>query len=242
MEEITDLTIVIPYFNPGPVLSTHIADLVKIMDISGLRYEIIAVSDGSSDGSQDSIRDLYPGILKNIELPRNYGKGHAVRVGLGLGSGRYLGFIDGDGDIPAINLTSIIELVKTSKLDMIVGSKLHPDSEVFYPFLRRAYSWGYQRLVNLLFSLPVVDTQTGIKFARSDLIRSALPLMVEERFAFDLELLVIAKKLGYKDVIEVPVVIRRRLTSTVSIKAVVNTLADTIRVFFRSQFFRAYDH
>ena len=240
MEDFADLSVVIPYFNPGSALLSHITDLVKILDDSGMKYEIIAVSDGSTDGSKESIEGLFPEVLRNIVLPRNFGKGHALRVGFSAANGRYIGFIDGDGDIPAVNLNSVIELINTSNPDLIIGSKRHPDSEVFYPFLRRAYSWGYQRLVSLLFSIAVMDTQTGLKFASRDLVVSALPQMVEEHFALDLELFVIAKKLGFNEVVEVPVVIKRRETSTVSYKAVVQMLVDTSRVFFRSRVFGKY--
>lgn len=95
-------------------------------------------------------------------------------------------------------------------------------------------------LVSLLFSLAVMDTQTGLKFVSRDLVVSALPLMVEEHFALDLELLVIAKKLGFTEIVEVPVVIKRRKTSTVSYKAVVQMLADTSRVFIRSRVLGKY--
>lgn len=239
MEVTTDLTIVIPYLNPGSVLQSHIAELVKILDNSGLVYELIAVSDGSTDGSFAAINGLYPKVLTNVELGRNYGKGHALRTGFALGKGKYIGFIDGDGDIPAVNINSVVELIKTSQPEMIIGSKRHPDSEVFYPFLRRAYSWGFQALTSSLFSIDVMDTQTGFKVVRRDVILAVLPLMVEERFALDLELLVIAKKLGYREIIEVPVIINRRMTSTVSLKAVVGMLLDTLRIYIRSHLSRS---
>lgn len=72
MEDFADLSVVIPYFNPGSALLSHITDLVKILDDSGMKYEIIAVSDGSTDGSKESIEGLFPEVLRNIVLPRNF--------------------------------------------------------------------------------------------------------------------------------------------------------------------------
>jgi glycosyltransferase involved in cell wall biosynthesis len=157
------------------------------------------------------------------------------------GKGRYLGFIDADGDIPAEQLLSFLDVVREEGPDIVTGSKRHPDADVFYPPLRRLYSWGYQQLIRLLFHLTVRDTQTGIKLIRSDVLRQALPLMVEKRFAFDLELFVVARRLGFHRIVELPVRIERRFTSTISLKAVRGMLIDTLGIFYRLRFLHYYD-
>ncbi|HET9442025.1 MAG TPA: hypothetical protein VFO65_01810, partial [Acidimicrobiales bacterium] len=121
------------------------------------------------------------------------------------------------------------------------GSKRHPMSLVDYPPVRRLYSWGYQRLVHVLFRLNVRDTQTGLKLARRDVLAAALPRMLEKRFAFDLELLVVAAHLGYGRFFEAPVLIRRQFSSTVSLRAVRGMLVDTLAIFYRLRVLRFYD-
>ena len=236
-----DLSIVVPYYNPGAALSKHVAGLVEVLEASGLRFEIIAVSDGSTDGSPDTLTNLFPDLLKNTKLPKNSGKGQALRVGLMQGRGKYLGFIDADGDIPAIELLGIIEVIRASDPDVITGSKRHPNSVVYYPKLRRVYSLGYQQLIRTLFHLSVSDTQTGLKVLRREVVREVLPLMVEKRFAFDLEFFVVARHLGYREIVEVPVVIQRRFTSTISMRAVRGMLIDTLGIFYRLKVLRYYD-
>ena len=66
---------------------------------------------------------------------RNQGKGAALRIGLAKGRGRYLGFIDADGDLDPILLDSFQTMVRVYSPDIILGSKRHPLSEVEYPFL-----------------------------------------------------------------------------------------------------------
>lgn len=238
----TDITLVIPYYNPGSALSRHVTELSGVLDDKGLSYEIIAVSDGSTDGSPDTLTGLLPSsILSSIALPRNYGKGQALRVGLTQGRGRYLGFIDADGDIPARQVADLIDLVRETKPDIVTGSKRHPDSEVYYPPVRRVYSWGYQQLIRVLFNLSVQDTQTGLKVIRREVLAEVLPLMVEKRFAFDLELFVVAKRLGFTKVVEAPVLIQRRFTSTVSLKAVRGMMIDTLGIFYRLRILGYYD-
>src|SRR5213079_2015740 len=159
---------------------------------------VIAVSDGSTDGSDRSLEGLSGEHLRCIALPRNSGKGEALRVGLAMGRGRYLGFIDADGDIDPSLLEPFLELVRLYEPDIVLGSKRHPMSDVHYPGIRRVYSWGYQQLIRILFQINVRDTQTGIKLARREVLAATLPRMLEKRFAFDLELFVVAHHLGFR--------------------------------------------
>ena len=236
-----DLSIVVPYYNPGDALSSHITSLIEVLGESGFEFEVIAVSDGSTDGSPDTLENLFPSVLTNIKLPMNSGKGQALRTGLSRGKGRYLGFIDADGDIPAMELIGIIEILKSSQPDIIHGSKRHPSSVVYYPKIRRIYSWGYQQLVKILFNISVTDTQTGLKVIRREVVADVLPRMVEKRFAFDLEFFVVARCIGYNSIIEVPVVIGRRFSSTVSLKSVKDMLVDTLGIFYRLRVLHYYD-
>jgi glycosyltransferase involved in cell wall biosynthesis/O-antigen/teichoic acid export membrane protein len=226
-----DLTLVIPFYNPGPRLSSHVQAVVDALRTERVSFEVIAVSDGSTDGSPASIAGIRQ--VRVVELAENRGKGAALRVGLIQGRGRYLGFIDGDGDIPARQLSHFLAAIKAGDPDVVLGSKLHPGSDVRYPPLRRLYSSGYRQLTRLLFRLPARDTQTGIKLIRRQALAAVLPKMVEKRFAFDLELLVVARRMGYRNFVELPVQIAERFTSTISLRAVWRTLLDTFAIFYR---------
>jgi hypothetical protein len=238
-----DLTVVVPYYNPGKLLVPTIERLLSVLDASGATYEVIAVSDGSTDGSDRELDEALPGRpqLTNVVLADNQGKGAALRVGLAKGHGRYLGFIDADGDLDPILLDSFQTMVGLYSPDIILGSKRHPLSEVEYPFLRRVYSWGYQQVVRIGFRLNIRDTQTGIKLIRRDVLSAVLPRMVEKRFAFDLELFVIARRLGYKRFLEAPIRLRHQFTSTVSWRSVYRSLLDTMAIWYRLRILHFYD-
>jgi len=237
-----DLTIVVPYFNAGTQVRATIEQSIAVLEDLGIRFEIIAVSDGSTDGSDEALDGLQQEVFRCVRLPFNEGKGQALRVGLSKGRGAYLGFIDADGDIPVSQMASFISLVNSHHPDVIVGSKRHPMSEVVYPPLRRLYSWGYQQLVRVLFRLRVRDTQTGLKLIRREVLVSALPRMLEKRFAFDLELLVVAHRLGYRRFFEAPITIRERMSSTISVSTVWKMLLDTLAIFYRLRILRYYDN
>ena len=238
-----ELTVVVPYYNPGKLLVPTIGRLLQVLDSTGAAYEVIAVSDGSTDGSDADLDAALSGRpeLTNVVLARNQGKGAALRLGLARGRGRYLGFIDADGDLDPILLDSFQTMVRLYVPDIILGSKRHPLSEVEYPRLRRLYSWGYQQLVRSLFRLNIRDTQTGIKLVRRDVLAAVLPRMVEKRFAFDLELFVIARRLGYRRFLEAPIRLRHQFTSTVSWRSVYRSLLDTAAIWYRLRILHFYD-
>ena len=226
-----DLSLIIPFYNPGPRLASHVRAVVGVLRAEQVTFEVIAVSDGSTDGSPSLIAGI--DRVRIVEFAENQGKGAALRAGLAQGRGRYLGFIDADGDIPAWVLSQFLAVIRAGDPDVVLGSKRHPDSDVVYPPLRRLYSFGYQQLIRLLFRLPTRDTQTGIKLIRRETLAAVLPKMLEKRFAFDLELLVVARRTGYRNFAELPVHIAERFTSTISLKAVRRTLLDTLAIFYR---------
>jgi glycosyltransferase involved in cell wall biosynthesis len=236
-----DLTLVVPFYNPGPNLGRHLAECADVLTSTGLSFEILAVSDGSTDHSEEQLADFDPRVLRLLQFDENQGKGAALRLGLLEGRGRYLGFIDGDGDLSPNLLTEFAKVINNEGPDIALGSKRHPESKVVYPPIRRIYSFGYQQLIRILFHLPLKDTQTGVKVIRRDVLMTVLPLMVEKKFAFDLELFVVAKKMGYDTFVEFPIVIGQRFTSTVSIKSVRETLLDTLAIFYRLKVLRYYD-
>jgi glycosyltransferase involved in cell wall biosynthesis len=240
-EPTLDVTMVVPYYNPGPALGRTVRRMVEVLSDSGVSFEVIAVSDGSTDGSEASLDSLGDDVVRRVMLARQMGKGQALRVGLAMGHGRYLGFLDADGDLSPELLAPFVRLMRESSPDIILGSKRHPESVVQYPPLRRAWSWGYQQLVRLLFRLSVQDTQVGIKLVRRDVVVAVLPRMVERRFAFDLELFVVARDLGYHRLVEAPVRIEERFGSTISVRTVVEILTDTLAVFYRLRLRHFYD-
>ncbi|MDA8026830.1 MAG: glycosyltransferase [Actinomycetota bacterium] len=235
------ISIVAPYYNPGANFEAAIREMVGVLDSIGVSYELIAVSDGSSDSSTEVIPKIGISTIKDVYHLRQQGKGSALRTGLALGRGRYLGFIDADGDIDPKALRAFVGTVALYQPDIVLGSKRHPMSEVVYPPIRRIYSSVYQLLIKMLFGLSIRDTQTGIKLCRREVIEEVLPRMVEKRFAFDLELFVVARRLGYDKFFEAPVVIRERLTSTINWRSVVNTLIDTFAIFYRERVLHFYD-
>lgn len=235
-----DVSVVVPYFNPGERLRTTVERTADVLRGAGVTFEIITVSDGSTDGSEETLAGMSEELVRRVELDQNEGKGQALQVGLAMGRGRYLGFLDADGDLSPELLAPFVSLMRLYEPDIILGSKRHPMSSVHYPPLRRLYSVGYQALIRGLFHLDVRDTQVGIKLVKREVIASVLPLLVERRFAFDLELIAVARHLGFDRLFEAPVRIEERFRSTISTRAVWGMLVDTLAIFVRLRILRRY--
>ncbi|MGB8197879.1 MAG: glycosyltransferase, partial [Acidimicrobiales bacterium] len=236
-----DLTLVVPFRNPGPGFAQRVADCVDVLGATGLTFEILAVSDGSTDHSEDSFPHLSSETLRVLHMEESQGKGAALREGLLQGRGRYLGFLDSDFALSPNLLIEFAKVVHEEGPDIAFGSKRHPESKVAYPPLRRFFSFSYEQLTRLLFRAPLRDTQTGIKVIRRDVLIAVLPSMVEKNFGFDLELFVVAREMGYSDFVEIPVEIDAKFPSTVSMKSIRGLLWDTLAIFYRLRILRYYD-
>jgi glycosyltransferase involved in cell wall biosynthesis len=229
------LSVVLPCHNAG----AGIGDVLTALraELGTLDHEIIVVSDGSTDETVDIARRFDVSV---IEYAERGGKGHALRVGLAKARGEYVAFMDSDGDISPIALRPFLTIMQLYEPDIVLGSKRHPLSEIEYPPVRRLLSWTYHKVTRVLFRVNVRDTQTGIKLLRRDVLAAVLPKMVEERYAVDLELLVVASRLGYKRVFEAPIRIEYRFDSQVDPHQALGILTDSFRIFLRRYVLNSY--
>jgi hypothetical protein len=113
-------------------------------------------------------------------------------------------------------------------------------SKVHYPKFRRLQSATYQLLVRLLFNLNVRDTQAGLKLFRRQVLEEALHLLAIKQFAFDLEVLVVARQLGYRNICEAPIRLDYQFESTVNLWSAWHVLWDTAAIFYRLRILRYY--
>ena len=234
-----DISVVLPCHNAGPALRAVVERLLEQLDEAG-SYEVIVVSDGSTDETVATARSFASEAVRVIEYPLREGKGHALRVGLREARGEYVAFCDADGDIAAEALPSFLTLMRLYDPDVVLGSKRHPLSDVYYPPVRRLLSWTYHKLTRLLFRVNVRDTQTGLKLIRRDVLVAVLPRMLEKRYAFDLEFLVVARSLGFARVFEAPVRIDYRFASHVNPGATLRIIRDTLAIFYRHHILDTY--
>jgi glycosyltransferase involved in cell wall biosynthesis len=235
------LSIIVPTYRDGARICMNLLRLDAALAELGETYEIIVVSDGNVDNTYEEALRVGASHVHVHHYERNMGKGFALRYGVSHSCGDIITFIDGDGDIDPAQIATYLQIMRETKADIVVGSKRHPDSEVVYPMARRIYSWTYQTLLQILFALNVRDTQVGLKLFRRRVLADVLPRIVVKRFAFDLELLVVAHHLGFTHVVEAPVRIGQRFNSTINLKAIMSILQETAAIFYRRHILHYYD-
>ena len=127
--------------------------------------------------------------------------------------------------------------------DILIGSKLHPDSQVNYPLLRRILSWGFRSLTKILLNLGVKDTQVGVKFFRGNVARDIFPRLLVKKFAFDVEILAVARVLGYDKIFEIPIKLRFKpgtITNSNFWITSLHMIWDTLAIFYRIRILKYY--
>ncbi len=239
------LTIVVPCFNEERSVERSISTLLQAARTEfGEAFEVVLVDDGSTDHTWEIARALSMQALevRLLHHGSNRGKGAALRTGFEHSMGRIICFLDCGLDLSPDHVSQLVESLKTGPCKAVIGSKSHPGSAVKYPWRRQSLSLAYRFLVRFLFQLPVGDTQTGIKAFHREILEQALRFCSVERYAFDVELLVLVRKLGYT-VREMPIQAdyAKELKSGVDSREILRMFLDTIRVFYRLELVRAHD-
>jgi len=227
------LSVVIPAYNEERRLPKTLKSIGSYLKNQEYEYEIVVVNDGSKDRTADVVRSLSSEInnLRLIDNKENHGKGFVVRQGLIESLGDYRLFTDAD------NSTSVDHIEKMwpefeRGFDIILGSREMKESVLDppQPSFRRMTGAAFRLLTNIFVGLwKIRDTQCGFKGFTKDSVEDVLPRCKIDRFSFDAEILVVAKKLNYR-IKEIPITWENDLESKVSFKSMVKMGLDLIKI------------
>jgi dolichyl-phosphate beta-glucosyltransferase len=202
------LSLILPAYNEAQRLPPFLTAVrTYLTEQFGAEYEVIVVDDGSTDGLTSILDETgrdWP-QLRALCHPENQGKGAAVRTGVLTARGQWLLFADADGATP-IEEEQRLRAPIEAGADVAIGSRLLTSSEVsrertwFRGFVGRVFA----RLARWTLRVQVCDSQCGFKMFRRDAGRHLFSLIEETGYLFDLELLILAERLGYR-VVEVPI-------------------------------------
>lgn len=238
------LSLIIPCYKQEKIIIANLKQISKVLRKTRYSYEIIVVVDGHVDESFYKIKNTLLHNVTAYEYKDNRGKSFAIRYGMSKSKGSNVMFLDSGMEIDPDGISMLLEHMKWYNADAIVGSKRHPVSQVNYTLQRKILSYGYYYMVKLLFGLKITDTQAGIKVFKKDVLTKVLPRLVEKRFAGDLEMLVVARHLGYSRVFEAPIKLDYQLSdwSTASSwRQIVGILLDTLAIFYRKNIAKYYN-
>lgn len=239
------LSVIVPAYKQEKTIKKDLENILTTL-YGGLgkdyKFEIICVVDGNLDKTYKEASKIKSPHLKVFVYKENKGKGHAVRFGMSKARGDIISFLDAGMDISPKGIMMLLAHMNWYDADIIVGSKKHPVSRVNYPLLRKVLSWGYHLGVKVLFNLRLSDTQSGIKIFRRKVVEKILPRLLVKHYAMDIEMLSVAKYLGFDRIYEAPIEVRFDKKSS-SIKWTTSFWMawDTAAVFYRLKIRHYYD-
>src|SRR3990167_8274454 len=241
------ISLIIPAYKQQKTIVKDLRRIYRVLQKIRHRFEIICVVDGMIDKTYEKSY-LFSKNYRNIKVvgyETNHGKGYAVRYGMARARGDIVAFIDSGMDLNPNGLSMLLEHFEWYNADIIVGSKRHPVSKVVYPFDRKILSFLSQLYIRFLFGLNIRDTKVGMKFFRREVIKDVLPRLLVKKFAFDIEILVIAYYLGYKKIFEAPIEVRHKFEGSIVsqnlLPIILNTFIDTLGIFYRLKILHYYD-
>ena len=227
------LSVIIPAYNEEKRLSKTLFDIDNYLKAQSYDYEIIVVSDGSKDRTAGLVREMQSKIpnLKLIDNKQNHGKGFVVRQGMTEAKGEYRLFTDADNSTSIDQTEKMLPYFKQG-FDIVIGSRDIKGAVLAepQPLIRRFIGNVFNLMVQVLVGLwGIWDTQCGFKALSAKASQDILKKCRIDRWAFDPEILIIAKKSGYK-IKEVPVVWVNDPDSKVKLKGIIKMGFDLLRI------------
>lgn len=200
-------SLVVPMWNEAARIEASVATLAGAFADRGV--EILFVDDGSDDSTADVVeREAKECGLEAtiVRLPRNQGKGAAVRAGLLQATGAVVGFVDADLSAGPAEIERVFATVETDGVDVVVASRAVAAATITVrqPFGRRWSGWLFNVGLRAAGLTSRSDTQCGLKAFRAAVVPDLFEPLVATGFAFDVEVLARAERLGLA-ITEVPI-------------------------------------
>lgn len=233
------LSVVIPCFNEGKTIYENIKKINTYLSERISSFEIITVNDGSLDNTLAELQRVQTEIpLKIINATENSGKGKAVRDGILSTSSLSAAviFLDADLGIPIEELEKFLEELDKGA-DIVIASRFVPGFKVMQPVLwhRKIMEKVFRILRKIILNnWSIEDTQCGFKIFKGEVAKKIFEMATIQRFAFDSEIIFIAKKFGYR-IKELPITLQNPRKSSVRI------IFDPINMFASLIKIRVYD-
>ena len=231
-----------PAFEEGAHVREHLRRIAEALDAASRPFEIILVDDGSRDSTAAEAMAA-AALDPRIRVERhatNLGKGVALETGTRAARGDVLIYLDADLEIAPEQIPPLLDRFERLGADVLVGSKYAEGSSEHRPLHRVLLSRFYWFVTALLFRLPIRDTQTGLKILSREIATSVIPAVRTRRWAWDIEVLVLAHRAGAR-IVSGPVSVDFLAGGArIGLRGVVASAVDTLAVFLRAKALGGY--
>lgn len=211
------LSLILPVFNEAVGLVEQLDSLTAVLHGTGLTFEIIAVDDGSADGSREILRERRD--VRLLEHPLNLGYGAALKTGIRHARYPLIAITDADGTYPHESLTKLI--ARMERADMVVGARI--GAEVEYPLLRSIPKWFLVRFAEWMARRHIPDLNSGLRVFRRSVAERFLKIL-PDGFSFTTTITLAMLTNGYLVEYE-PINYRARLG-----RSKIRPIRDTLRM------------
>ncbi|MBI1974975.1 MAG: glycosyltransferase family 2 protein [Parcubacteria group bacterium] len=226
------LSVIIPAYNEAERLPRTLRAVDEYLVRQPFTYEIIVVNDGAHDNTAEVVRSLKASIrnLKLIDNTENHGKGWVVKQGLLAALGEIRLFMDADNSTSVDHVERMLPLFQQG-CDVVIGSRRVKGAKiaVHQSFLREQIGRVFNLIVRIIAGLPYIDTQAGFKAFTVAATEAIFPRQILSRWAFDVEVLVIARRLGFK-ICEVPITWVNDPKTTVKLRGMIMMFFEVLAV------------
>lgn len=224
------LSLIIPAYNEEEIIKETLNRILNFLSEKKYSWEIIVVDDGSSDKTSELVK-TYKGRGVKLALHKiNRGKGAAIRTGVEKSKGKFIIFSDADLSVSIKNIDQFLKSLE--KHDVVIGSRrvLGAQIVIHQPWLRENLGRGYTQLTRLVTGVKISDFTCGFKGFKREAALKIFKRTMIDRWAYDSEILFVAKKLGYK-IAELPIAWKNRKDTRVSLTdAIVTSFIDLLKV------------
>jgi dolichyl-phosphate beta-glucosyltransferase len=230
-----ELSVVVPAFNESHRLAGTLERILAYLSAQGGSFEVVVVDDGSDDGTASLAQSFAGRGVRLLRHDRNRGKGAALATGVAASRGEWVLLCDADLATPIEELETL--RARAAGADLVAGSRATAEARIVrrQPFYREAMGKTYNRWLRLLGLTELSDTQCGFKLVRGEPARRLFERLTIGRFAWDVELLHLARREGLR-VVEVGVVWRHEPESKVhAVRDSWRMLLDSLRLWWRER-------